>query len=414
MTRAVFVVAALLARATLAQVTLGAPSPVTPAVTKEGQGQARAVGTPTGFVVVWQAGAGRAAKVRAARVGIDGASLDPAGLTVAEGAGGRFEPGVAYGHGVAFVVWSDLRDGQHAVYGARVDGAGQVLDVGGRKLSEAPGARMADVAATPTGFLVAWAQATADGQGTEAWARALGPDGAPLAPPVALTTARPWTAGEDFAHAALARAYAQQVRVTVEGELAFVAWAGNLGRSQDIRVGRAILDAATGAVVVPADYAIPPTQSRVWDPAVAGQGDGGVLISWTDYRGRGVLGLPAHNAVVASVDPADAGVQQRVAFVEDGGARVVLRPSVSRAGVVAFVDGVVNPQRDRRTEWRVRVRRVDATGASPGPDVTLAEQAAWPCVVTGPTGVTLLVTTSVNTGGDDAGRLQSRLVSVAP
>lgn len=414
MTRAAFVVAALLARVTLAQVTLGAPSPVTPGVTKEGQGQARAVGTPTGFVVVWQAGAGRAAKVRAARLGLDGASLDAAGLTIAEGAGGRFEPGVTYGHGVAFVVWSDLRDGQHAVYGARVDGTGQVLDAGGRKLSEAPGARMADVAATPTGFLVAWAQATADGQGTEAWARALGPDGAPLGPPVALTTARPWTAGEDFAHSALSRAYAQQVRVTVEGDLAFVAWAGNLGGSQDIRVGRAILDAATGAVVAPADYAIPPTQSRVWDPAVAGQGDGGVLISWTDYRGRGVLGLPSHNAVLASVDPQDAGVQQRVSFSDDGGARVVLRPSASRAGVVAFGDGVVNPQRDRRTEWRVRVRRVDATGASPGPDLTLAEQAAWPCVVTGPTGVTLLVTTTVNSGGDDAGRLVSRVVSVAP
>jgi hypothetical protein len=363
---------------------------------------------------VWQAGVGRSAKVRAARLGLDGTSLDAAGLTIAEGAGGRFEPSVSYGHGVAFVVWSDLRDGQYAVYGARVDDTGQVLDVGGRKLSEAPGARMADVAATPTGFLVAWAQATADGQGTEAWARALGPDGAPLGPPVALTTARPWTAGEDFAHSVLDRAYAQQVRVTVEGGLAFVAWAGNLGHSQDIRLGRAILDAATGAVVVPAEYAIPPTQSRVFDPAVAGQGDGGVLISWTDYRNRGKLGLPAHNAVVASVNATDAGVQQRIAFVEDGGARVVLRPSVSRAGVVAFVDGVANPQRDQRTEWRVRIRRVDATGASPGADVTLPEEAAWPCVVTGPTGVTLLVTTSVNTGGDDAGRLQSRVVSVTP
>lgn len=409
MTRALFVVV-LLARVAAAQVTLGGPLPVTPAVTKEGQAQARVAGTPTNFVVVWQAGVGRSAKVRAARVALDGASLDPAGITVAEGTGGRFEPGVAYGHGVAFVVWSDLRDGQHAVYGARVDGAGQVLDVGGRKLSEAPGARMADVAATPTGFLVAWAQATADGQGTEAWARALGPDGAPLAPPVALTTARPWTAGEDFGHSALARAYAQQVRVTVEGNVAFVAWAGNLGNSQDIRMGRALLDAATGAVVAPADWAIPATQSRVWDPAVAGQGDGGVLVSWTDYRGRGMLGLPAHNAVLVSVNAEDAGVPQRVAFVEDGGARVVLRPSVSGAGMVAFVDGVVNPQRDRRTEWRVRVRRVDETGASPGADVTLPEEAVWPCVVTGPTGVTLLVTTTVNTGGDDAGRLMSRLL----
>jgi hypothetical protein len=87
---------------------------------------------------------------------------------------------------------------------------------------------------------------------------------------------------------------------------------------------------------------------------------------------------------------------------------------VSRAGVVAFVEGVQNPQRDRRTEWRVRVRRVDSTGASPGADVTLPEQAAWPYVTTGPTGVTLLVTTTVNAAGVDAGRLVSRIVTVPP
>lgn len=394
----------------LAQPTLGPPSPVTPAVTREGQGQPRAVGTPDGFFVVWQAGVGRTAKVRGARLGLDGASLDPAGLTLAEGPGGRFEPGVTFGHGVHLVVWSDLRDGQHAVYGARVSPQGALLDPGGRLLSVAPGARMADVAATPSGFLVAWAQATADGQGTEAWFRRLDVDGAPVGAPVALTTARPWTAGEDLAHSALARAACQQVRVTVEGAVAYVAWMGNLGGSQDLRIARALVDATTGAVVAPAAWATPPTQSRVWDPAVAAQGDGGVLVSWTDYRGRGVLGLPDHNAVVAPAWPTDAGVGL-VSFRPDGGAREVLRPSVSAAGVVAFVQGVENPQRDRRREWRVRVRAVRPDGTSPGDDVTLPEQAAWPVVVTGPTGVTALLSTTVNSAGADAGQLVVRLVT---
>ncbi|MBI5495957.1 MAG: hypothetical protein HY904_13110 [Deltaproteobacteria bacterium] len=393
----------------LAQPVLGPPTPVTPAVSLEGQAQARAVGTRDGFFVVWQAGVGRTAKVRGARLGLDGVSLDAAGLTLAEGAGGRFEPAVAFGHGVYFVAWSDLRDGHHAVYGARVSPDGTVLDPGGILLTTDPGARMADVAATPAGFLLAWAQTTADGQGTEARARRLGPDGTPLTPPVALTTAPPWGAGEDFGHSALARAYCQQVRVAVDGTVAFVAWMGNLGHSQDIRIGRAVVNTETGALVGAVDYAIPQTQSRVADPALARLTDGGLFISWTDHRGRGELGLPEHNAILLPAWPAD-GDLTRVSLREDGGAREVLRPVAASAGVVAFVQGVENPQRQRRKEWRVRVRVVEA-GGSPGPDVTVPGEAAWPAVVTGPTGVTLLVTTTVNTGGADAGRLMGRLVS---
>ncbi|MCC6334514.1 MAG: hypothetical protein IT380_11065 [Myxococcales bacterium] len=401
----------LVARGAPAQVTLSASVPVTLTVTTEGQGQARVVGTPSGFVVVWQAGVGRSATVRAARLGLNGASLDPSGFTVAQGTGGRFEPGVTYGHGAAFVVWSDLRDGQYAVYGARVDGSGQVLDLDGLKLSEAPGARMADVVATATGFIVAWAQATPDGQGTEAWARALGADGRPLGPPVVLTTARPWTAGEDFAHRALSRAYAQDVRVAAVGGRVLVAWMGNLGGSQDIRIGRAIIDAATAAVLVPAAYAIPATQSRVSAPAVAAQSDGNVLIAWNDLRNRGNEGLPAHNAALVSVDGPDAGLQQLVALKPNGGAREVLRPAVAPNGTVAFVNRVENPQRNRRVEWRLRVRYVDAMGVSPGEDVTLPEQAAWPALATGPTGVTVLITTTVNGAPGETGRLLSRLVT---
>lgn len=401
---------ALSAAVCAGQPTLGPPSPVTPSLTLEGQAQARAVGTASGFFVVWQAGVGRAAKIRAARLQPDGLSLDPAGLTIAQGAGGRFEPSVTFGHGVSFVVWSDLRGGDHAVYGARVAADGTVLDVGGRLLSTTPGARMAGVAATPSGFFVAWAQAAQGGQGTEAWARRLDPAGAPVGEPLALTTARSWTSGEDFAHSANARAYCQGVRVVAEGGLAFVAWMGNLGNSQDMRVARAVIDTNTGAVVGPAAFAIPPTQSRVWAPAIAALGDGGVLISWTDYRGRGELGLPAHNAVVAPLAPSDAGLTL-VSFKADGGAREVQAPSVSASGVVAFVQGVENPLRDRRFEWRLRVRQVLPDGSTQGDDVTLPEQAAFPEVVTGPTGVTLLLSTNVNVSGAEAGRLVSRVVT---
>lgn len=409
--RRALVLSVVLAWAAQAAPSLGPPQQVTPAAGPEGQSQAQLTGTADGFFVVWQAGVGRNAKVRGARLLPDGRTVDPAGLTVAEGAGGRFEPAVAFGHGVALVVWGDLRDGVQAVYGARVSPQGVVLDPGGVLLSTEPGARMPAVAATGSGFLVAWAQAVEGGQGTEARARLLGPTGAPSAAPLRLSTARPWRGGEDFAHSVIARAYCQNLRIAVVGQDAYVVWTGNGGDGQLIEPTRAVVDTVAGQVVVgPSARALPQGQSRTWAPSVSALGDGGVLLAWTDFRGRGNLGLEAHNALVSAPRSVDAGTTL-VSLQADGGAREVLWPATAPSSVVAFVQGVDNPQRDRRREWRLRVREVLPDGTTVGPDVTVPEQVAWPALAVGPGGVTLLVTTTVNGAAGETGRLQARVVS---
>lgn len=386
---------------------LGAAQQVTPSAA-EGQTQARIVGTDTGFFVVWQAGVGRNAKVRGARIGDDGGSLDAQGLTIAAGPGGCFEPAVAFGHGVTLLVWSDLRNGAFEVYGARVDGQGAVLDPGGVLLSTEPGARMADVAATPAGFVVGWAQTVEGGQGTAARVRLLDAQGQPTAAPLQLTQARPWTSGEDFAHGALYRAACQTVRITMHGPLAYVVWTGDSGNSQAIEPTRAVVDTSTGQVLAAAARAIPPPQSRLWATAVASLPDGGTLLSWTDFRGRGVLGLPSSNALVSGTLP-DAGTL--VSLKEDGGAREVLWPAVSAAGLVAFVVPVAASQPPHRTQWRLALRGVGADGVSRGADVTVPEQVAWPALATNARGVSLLVTTTVNGAPGETGRLVARVVT---
>lgn len=407
MSRSVLAWALLAAGVTSAAPVLGPGQYVTPDVVAEGQAQARAAGSADGFLVAWQAGVGRNARVRAARVGLDGHSLDASGFTVAEGLGGRFEPAVAFGHGHYLVVWSDLRAGAHAVYGARVSLQGAVLDPGGVILSTTPGARMPDVAATPTGFVVGWAQAVEGGQGTEAHARLLNADGTPSGAPLRLTQAAPWRSGEDLAHLSISRSYCQNVRITMRGGLAFIAWGGNAATNQSIDVAAATVDTSTGTIVSPAAQAMPAPVARVWHPAVASLPDGGVLLSWTDYRTRGLSGLAAHNAVVSAPD-AGFGL---ISLKEDGGARQVVWPAVAPTSFVAFVAGVENPQRQRRLEWLLRVREVLPDGSSPGPDVTVPEQVGWPTLATGPTGVTLLVTTTVNGVAGETGRLVARTVS---
>lgn len=386
---------------------LGPPRPVTPMGT-EGQSHGQVAGDGAGFIVVWQAGVGRNAKVRAGRLDATGSPLDAAGFTVSEGTGGRFEPAVSVGHGITVVTWSDFRNGSSAIYASRLSGS-QVLDPSGIPVSVEPGARMSAVAPTPNGFLVVWAQAAQGGNGTEVHARLLDRSAMPLGLPKQLTSAQPWTFGEDFKRTVLARAYAQNLRLVMRGDLATVIWNGNAGNSQSMEATRLVLDTASDAVVQRATRAMPPPQSRVWSPAAAGLPDGGILLSWTDPRGRGVKGLESHNALVSTLE-ADAGVTL-VSLSPDGGARQVLWPSAAPTSLIAFVQSFENPRRDRRMEWRLVIRQIQPNGESTGPDVTVAEEVAWPALATNSSGQTILITTTINGAPGQTGRLVARLVS---
>lgn len=115
----------------------------------------------TNYLVVWDDVLG----IHATRVGVDGAPLDPSGITVAP-------PGVGGYSAVAFdgtnylVVWHDRRNyPDHAIYGARVTPAGEVLDPEGIAIStqvrypNSPAGFQARPAVAPRagGWLVVWA-----------------------------------------------------------------------------------------------------------------------------------------------------------------------------------------------------------------------------------------------------------------
>lgn len=372
---------------------VGAANKVTPTIS-EGQRHADVAAGTDGFLVVWEAGVGGASKVRAARVGLDGVSLDPGGFTLSSAPGGQFDPAVIWGHGVYLVVWSDMRSGDHALYGARVSSQGQVLDPAGILLSTEPtAARMADVASTQSGFLVAWAQAEPTEHGFVVRARRLGADGQPAPTVLHLTDAPPWSAGEDWGRGEISDLIAQQVRLAIQGAHALVMWGGTPGRVQGYLIMSATIDLSTWTVVRAPQAAVVGAASRIYMPAVC-DFNGGYLFSWTDFRERGGLGLPNENA--GTID-ADGGVRYG-SLLDSSMARIVWTPAVSPDGVIAFVDppGLL-------------VREILPDGMTSGSEALVAPSAAWPALAAHVSGSTLLVYTITDAPLDN-GTLRARVI----
>ncbi|HAM72597.1 MAG TPA: hypothetical protein DCM86_13225, partial [Verrucomicrobiales bacterium] len=105
--------------------------------------------------------------IRAARVDAGGALLGGGPVTLSDAPGMQLEPHAATLGQTALVVWTDERDaatpGGADIYGTRVSAAGTVLDPAGILMSLAapatptPGRQSAPaIAASATGFLVAW------------------------------------------------------------------------------------------------------------------------------------------------------------------------------------------------------------------------------------------------------------------
>lgn len=143
-----------------------------------------------GFLAVWtELSATASPKIMAARIDTSGNVLDSTGITVSAGVSPRVRPSIAYGNGVALVVWSDLRNGHdYDVYGARVTTEGVVLDTtglliaGGVDNQSTPG-----IVALPDGFMVAYEQWV--GQGYVPYIVRVGTDGIPLGGAISLVTA---------------------------------------------------------------------------------------------------------------------------------------------------------------------------------------------------------------------------------
>ncbi len=114
-----------------------------------------------GYMVAWNDWRNRATTdgdVYACRVSTAGAVLDPSGIAVARAAEAQEYPMLVSGGANCLIVWGDDRNGSGDVYGARVSGAGAVLDPSGLPIHPSPNYWAGDptVAFTGTDYLVVW------------------------------------------------------------------------------------------------------------------------------------------------------------------------------------------------------------------------------------------------------------------
>ncbi len=112
------------------------------------------------FLVVWQdrRNSGTQYDIYGARVDGAGKVLDPSGFAISQAAAFQRFPTVAHDGKRYLVVWQDRRNGNYDIYGSRVDGAGKVLDAAGVVLAKANNHQeYPDVArGKAEGFLVVW------------------------------------------------------------------------------------------------------------------------------------------------------------------------------------------------------------------------------------------------------------------
>jgi hypothetical protein len=112
----------------------------------------------TNFLVVWgDERIGTQGDIFGARISPQGEILDPLGIPICTSQGIQSDVGVAWGGQNYLVVWQDLRSENWAIYGARVDPDGNVLDpdgfliAGGVEWTISPA-----VASDGTNFFVVW------------------------------------------------------------------------------------------------------------------------------------------------------------------------------------------------------------------------------------------------------------------
>jgi hypothetical protein len=141
------------------------------------------------YLCVWREGwegKNGGARIRAARVGLDGKTLDAAPLELAPNPdrdAPQERPRVAFcpatDKGTFLVVWHDLRNGRdYDVLGARVSAAGKLLDAEPIRIATGPHSQaLPDVAADKDGFLVVWQGYDASNRVYNGYAARVAPDG---------------------------------------------------------------------------------------------------------------------------------------------------------------------------------------------------------------------------------------------
>lgn len=219
------------------------------------------------FLVVWDEESGGGREIRARRVAADGSLLGDT-LVVAGGSGWRSRPAVAWAGGSWLVVWEDTgTSGWYEVRGRRVGADGAVAG-GTIAITAGGGNRRAPAVAGGAEFLVVWESCP---DYCAVWGARIGVDGVvkdlagiPISP-AAVAQSAPAVASDGTDYLVVWQDY-DQMTYTADVRGARVSAAG------------VVLDAAGFDVAAPAGDQIQPT-------VVAG--GGGYLVAWQDWRGVG-------------------------------------------------------------------------------------------------------------------------------
>ncbi len=146
----------------------------------------------TNYLVVWDDyRTGTSRDIYGARVGMDGSVLDPTGIVISDAADIQECPAVAFDGTNYLVVWDDYRSGTSLdIYGARVGTDGALLDPSGIAISALPDWQvLAAVAFDGANYLVVWDDYRS-GTSWDIYGARVGTDGALLDPSgIAISTA---------------------------------------------------------------------------------------------------------------------------------------------------------------------------------------------------------------------------------
>jgi hypothetical protein len=132
------------------------------------------------YLVAWQDGRSGTSTIFGARVTGAGEVLDPEGVALCNVVSGQREPAASASEGLFLVVWQDNREGIWHVFGCRVLPDGSVLDPSGFPICRAQNSQWTPAATSDgTNFLVVWQDFRSDPH-SDIYGARVSPDGALL------------------------------------------------------------------------------------------------------------------------------------------------------------------------------------------------------------------------------------------
>ena len=224
----------------------------------------------TNYLVVWADQRGDTSDVYATRVTPAGCVLDPAGIAVSAAAGFQGEPAVTFDGTDYLVVWTDLRNGESDIYGARVTRDGMLVDTTGLALVAIAGEQTAPaVVYDGTNVLLVWGDTRNDILGDVYGARVTAGGTVLDSAGFVVSAASNWQGSPGIA---------------VSRNEGLVVW-HDMRVGTDVDVYGARITSA-GEVLDPSGIAISTLTNNQWFPKVAFDGTS-YLVVWVDAAGHG-------------------------------------------------------------------------------------------------------------------------------